>query len=435
MTHPPVGLLAFQAFFAVVVVASISHAQPVDPPPAPHSPPPRERTSPPEADGPIAVPVSDALADLADAYRGVTAEEVTVRLRSPGVQGESVDRFVMRIETPIEAGRPITRLKLEFDTIHITLGGGRMVAESASGGSRVHERAYEGTITPELLGALFPPVTAVGLAIAGGASRDLADPTPFTPGVRWSGAEAVDDASGGRIVLRGASAASGESRLTVESRPIDPGDLEAWGIPTASRERVGSLAELRQGNGTGAMVGDRTQDLVLSGIGAQRWSMHAALRRARASGVEDPVAIVIVFRASVDEQEFLEAEREARAGLEALRRLIGTSSPLAARAITRSAVVIAPADWTPEWPGYLYERWGSGVIAGGVELDADQLFWSGSPSATIERYHAGRAFMLVVDAELMLRGVVTLVGSVADPVAIEAGLRAAFEASPPTREK
>jgi len=208
--------------------------------------------------------------------------------------------------------------------------------------------------------------------------------------------------------------ATGDVRLTIESRPIDPGEPVSWANASATRTRVASLAELRSApNGAAARAGDRTQDLMLSCMGGTGWSMHGTVRRAQAAppGSRAPVAVVLLFRASVDEAVFLESERCARVGLEAIRALVGSSPAMAARVITRSAVVITPADWTPEWPGYLYERWGSGIVGGGAGLDADQLCWTISPGSSIDRYApASKAAILVVDHQLVLRGVIPLDG-------------------------
>lgn len=468
------------------------------PPLSPSSPPdPRDRTRPPTDDIAVSVPIEMALADISDAYRGIVAEEVTVRLSEirpkPGAngngggrpgpkRGDSIERFIVRLERHGGERDGIARLKLEFETFHAMFEDGWMIAESASGGSRVFERAIKGEISPELLETIMPPVPAISIAIASDQSRVgggdggggeagrglLANPTPFTRHVSWVGAEAIDDVAGARIVLHGRPGGprsvagdaectliadartgrvrrfesvipqpTGPMRLTLDCRAIDAGEPATWAIPTANRTRVETLAGLLREAGEASKVGDRTQDLMLSCMGGGSWSMHGALRRAVADGVADPVALVLVYRASTKEEAFSQAEREGLAGLAAMRGVVerigaGTAGngEASARFITRAAVAIAPADWTPEWPGYLYERWGVNATRAAPTLDADALCWSQSPGSVIDRFVPGsggggaagggaRAIIVCVDREFVLRGVVRLEGREGDAAGIE----------------
>lgn len=461
-------------------------------PPPPSSPrDPRDRVRPPTDDIAVSVPIEMALADISDAYRGIVAEEVTVRLSEirakPGAnggggagpkRGDSVERFIVRLERHGGERDGIARLKLEFETFHAVFEDGWMIAESASGGSRVFERAIKGEITPELLGAIMPPVPAICIAIASDQSAGrgevgrglLTNPTPFTRHVSWIGAEAIDDVAGARIVLHGRPSGpgsvagdaectliadartgrvrrfesvipqpTGPMRLTLECRAIDAGEPATWAIPTANRTRVETLAGLLREAGESAKVGDRTQDLMLSCMGGGAWSMHGAIRRAVADGVADPVALVLVYRASTKEEAFSQAEREGLAGLAAMRGVVARigggaagKGEASARFITRAAVAIAPVDWTPEWPGYLYERWGVNATRALPGLDADALCWSQSPGSVVDRFVPGsgggaggaagggaRAIIVCVDREFVLRGVVRLDGREGDPAGIE----------------
>ncbi len=460
-------------------------------------PDPRDRVRPLTDDIAVSVPIEMALAEISDAYRGIVAEEVTVRLSEArsktgangnggggggggggagARRGDSVERFIVRLERHGGERDGIARLKLEFEAFHAMLEDGWMIAESASGGSRVFERSFNGAITPELLGTIMPPVPAISIAIASdqngeGGEGDhgmLANPTPFTRHVSWMGAEAIDDAAGTRIVLHGRMGGpggaagdaectltadartgrvrrfesvipqpTGPMRLTLECRAIEPGEPATWAIPTANRTRVETLAGLLREAGEASKVGDRTQDLMLSCMGGGSWSMHGAIRRAVADGVANPVALVLVYRASTKEEAFGQAEREGLAGLAAMKRLAagvgpGAAGEQASRMITRAAVAIAPADWTPEWPGYLYERWGVNATRATPAIDADVLCWSQSPGGVIDRFvkpspgndatngrEGPRAIILCVDREFVLRGVVRLDGREGDANGIE----------------
>lgn len=216
------------------------------------------------------LPVEVALeASMAAYSTKPCADEMTVKFRAPGSE-QRVDTFVIRLQpgdTPRSGPR---RMFLDLGQLKVFADQGTLTAISTAAPGKFAQKEYTPPLTPAVLATFLPPVPLPQLALASGDLKQLRAPTPYTPGVVWSGAAPDPLARPETIVIEGSGDAGpvtlttnaetgrlikltatihgrgGDSLLELASRALpEPGDPASWAIKTEGRERVASVSELK----------------------------------------------------------------------------------------------------------------------------------------------------------------------------------------------
>lgn len=396
------------------------------------------------------IPVEVALADIKGAYAGVTAEEVTIKIKTP--QGpERTDRMTVRLDGGAD-GRP-RRLMLEMGTLRIAVADGHMVAVNTSAPGKCYKRDYSGPLNAEVVRAILPPLPLPELDLLGDGLEMLRNPTPYTPGVSWTGATAMQSARPPTMTLTGSFPAGtvlltaqvssarlvhltgvikgkdGETTLDLAFRPVEPGDPATWVVGTEGCDATGSLAELRPPAKSSGPIqpGQPVPEVAFTKPDMTAWTLFGALDAGR------PLALVLLRGGGTPERA-AGAANDARNALSLLRALRQgrplpgeTEAPPPLEFSTAAAIVIELGEFSPAKWEESQRGWGTITRARtpASAIEADDLMWASSAAQTIERFVPGaNAVTIVINPDRSLRGVVKLDGRAADGEAVGAELRA-----------
>jgi hypothetical protein len=405
---------------------------------------------------PTPIPVEAALADIKAAYAGITAEEITVKIKTP--QGsERTDRMTVRLDGGAD-GRP-RRLMLEMGTLRIALADGHLVAANTSAPSKCYKRDYAGPLNAEVVRAVLPPLPLPELDLLGEGLAVLRNPTPYTPGVSWTSATAMPSARPPTMTLAGSfpsgtvsltamvnsarlvrltgviKARDGETTLDLAFRPVEPGDPATWTVGTEGCEAVGSLAELRPpARPVGPIQpGQPVPEMAFTKPDMTAWTLSGALDAGR------PLALVL-YRGGGTPERSTAAATDARSALSLLRALRQgrplpgeTETPPPLEFSTAAAIAIELGEFSPAKWEESQRGWGAITRARtpASAIEADDLMWASSAAQTIERFVPGaNAVAVVINPDRSLKGVVKLDGRAAEGEAVGSELRALLKSPP-----
>jgi hypothetical protein len=388
------------------------------------------------------------LDDFRAAYRkGPAADEVQVVVRPNGGTPRA-DRIVVRIDAAgVRADEGPRSVLLELGPLRVWLGAGRMEATHESEPGLCHVREVPDLFAPGSLSVVLPPLPLPQLAAISPDIAAMDSPTPYTVGVRWSGATLDADArppiatvvgqtdagsvtlcmngQTGRLTRFSADVPGGTIELICRS--IDPGDPRRWPISIEGHERVSTLGELRTGRAPAELpIGRPVPDIALLGPDLAAWSLHEALRSAALERPQDPTlhAVLILFRAHDDPVRAAAVWTDVRPALEAVRTLVAPSSGPPTRVMARSAVVMDLGAFSRERFQRLRREWTAAIPDVRRTIPADELLWAADASQTIDRFARGAdAVAAVIAGDRTLRGVVRLDGRGADAEGVLRELR------------
>jgi hypothetical protein len=408
----------------------------------------------------VTLPVEVALDDLHAAYAKPTAEEMTIKLRTP--QGsERNESITVRIDPgePGVAGGP-RRVHLELGTLRILLGDGKFVAINTGVPGRYFEKPMKGPPTPAALAELLPPIPLPQLELAAG-KPGFSRPTPYTPDVQWNGATADPAARPRVMVISGQGPAGpvtltanvesgrltriqgtirgreGDTTLDLACRTLDPGDPASWSINTEGREKVAALTDLRPPPPkppSQIMAGQAVPEMSYARPDLSAWTVPGVAidQGAGPDAGASPLALVL-FRGPAAPERAAVIARDAQAGWAVLRALqLGQSIPgqegTAAEQIrfaSAAAIVIEIADFSRERWGDAQVAWNAAAGTTEPGADGQELMWASSGQQTIDRFQPGAgAVIAVIGPDRILRGVVGLDGRSLEPQRIAAEVRA-----------
>jgi hypothetical protein len=377
------------------------------------------------------LPPELVLDDLREAYAGTIAEEMVVRYRGPQATERS-ETIVVRIDPGHDPARRPQKMYLELGQLRVLLTHGEMTAINRTAPGRYFAARYQGSITPEVIALLLPPLPLPQLALATG-DDPFSSPTPYTHQIAWTSAVAEPDARPPTMRMVGAGPRSsvivtanvntarlmrleslirtpaGDARLDLSIRAIDPGNPDLWLIDTGGRQRVDSLAELRPTVRLGPIpVGEPVPDLSFTYAETSPWRLYSALRAAEAVAppgeAPQPVALILL-RITAEPAQVEDRLREAHAAATALARRQRRPAQIAVAGITTLG------DFNPDRWNAARAAWLNLLQRQPIPGHRDELLRGHAPGQTIDIFAPDAvAILIMVNADRTLGSVLRLDG-------------------------
>lgn len=390
---------------------------------------------------------------LAPFRSGPAACEVVVRAFAADGR-ERVSRVEVRTDPGDPASERPARVVLRLGrSLHVDASEGVLRAISP----RNPESAFEGPIphplTPAAIETLLPAVPLPHVAWALGAPGRV-EGVPVVLDVPPLGEVTLDrlardplraeitlhGRNAGGVVEIGVDAESGHFRrllgmvhatgvaIEVASREVSPDGR--WGVETAGRRLVASLADLRPAPAE-IPVGAKAVGLGLMGPDLTPWSvvdaLHAVGQDPLEAGRGPVLAALVLYRA--DDPAMEDGALAAVSALRGLKRLLDRArlagEDRTPRLIVRPVGVFELDKFRPAEVRMLTERW-EGVGVG--------VSWSSAGRALLDRFERGAGgVVILVDDEQTLRGVTSFApGALAADAAVDE-VRSAIRDLSPTR--